>query len=263
LGLTLNQAKVFLALANSGPATAREISGDSKVARETIYCVLPKLLELGLIQKAVTKPSLFWSIPIKEACSSLLKLKTKEVAELRMKSQVFLENFKKEHVNKKPRDYPIETKFIPCRNTLMREIQKIVEVAQETLCCFGSSEKFSQALFGFSEILSQALERGLKVRIVTKNNENTKLVPDNLQRYHENKQQSLEIRYVFNELPVHLAVADKKQVIINTSTKSKLAESPAIWSSNPCIVSLAQNYFDIIWLTSLKEQQICVDGVQN
>jgi sugar-specific transcriptional regulator TrmB len=50
LGLTLCQARVYLALARSGMSTAKTISKVSKVTREDIYRIMPTLQKLGLVE---------------------------------------------------------------------------------------------------------------------------------------------------------------------------------------------------------------------
>ncbi|MCW4047841.1 MAG: hypothetical protein NWE99_09855 [Candidatus Bathyarchaeota archaeon] len=51
LGLTLLQAKTYLALATLGKADVKMISKASNVARQDIYRVMPVLQKLGLGKK--------------------------------------------------------------------------------------------------------------------------------------------------------------------------------------------------------------------
>lgn len=48
LGLTVVQAKIYIANIDTGPATAKQISKVAKVAREDVYRVMPSLQTLGL-----------------------------------------------------------------------------------------------------------------------------------------------------------------------------------------------------------------------
>ena len=63
LGLTLLQAKVYLALVQSGTLKVGTIAQVSKVARPDVYRTLQKLQDLGLIEKIITKPILFRATP--------------------------------------------------------------------------------------------------------------------------------------------------------------------------------------------------------
>jgi len=50
-GLTGNQARVYLAIARLKLATVGQISKVSKVRREDVYRILPKLEKMGLVEK--------------------------------------------------------------------------------------------------------------------------------------------------------------------------------------------------------------------
>ena len=119
--------------------------------------------------------------------------------------------------------------------------------SRETLSCMGSFIKISKAMFFFKEELVQAMDRGVHVRILTEKNEHEKLIPNILVKYIFTSEPLLEVRYALNPLSTHILLVDEKQVIINTNVRSKLAESPAIYSHNPCMVALARNHFDATW----------------
>ena len=50
-GLTHNQAKVYLAIAQLGLASVSQASKASNVRREDVYRIMPKLEKMGLIEK--------------------------------------------------------------------------------------------------------------------------------------------------------------------------------------------------------------------
>jgi sugar-specific transcriptional regulator TrmB len=72
LGLTHNQAKVYVALLSLKNATARSAQKLSNVARQDVYQVLSELGEKGLIEKILAKPEKFRPIPVNEAISILV-----------------------------------------------------------------------------------------------------------------------------------------------------------------------------------------------
>ena len=92
LGLTFNEARVFLALSQLGAATAKAISNSSGLGREVVYQIMPKLLEKGLVEEAVTSPKSFRAVPLKEAYAILLQRKEEENRELYKKA---MEAFKR------------------------------------------------------------------------------------------------------------------------------------------------------------------------
>ncbi|MFB3888399.1 MAG: helix-turn-helix domain-containing protein [Candidatus Bathyarchaeia archaeon] len=50
LGLTMNQARVYLALARLGLTTAKRLSKDAQISRQDVYRVMSELQEIGLLR---------------------------------------------------------------------------------------------------------------------------------------------------------------------------------------------------------------------
>ena len=72
-GLTVKQAKVYLALVSLGTAPVGEISKLSKVRREEVYRILPKLEKMGLIEKTLTIPVKLKATSVDNALSILIR----------------------------------------------------------------------------------------------------------------------------------------------------------------------------------------------
>ncbi|MCZ2856768.1 MAG: hypothetical protein O2U62_06710, partial [Candidatus Bathyarchaeota archaeon] len=62
-GLTGNQAKVYLAAARLRLASVGQISKVSKVRREDVYRILPKLEKMGLVERLLGKPTKIRATP--------------------------------------------------------------------------------------------------------------------------------------------------------------------------------------------------------
>jgi len=89
-GLTINEARVFLALTILGSSSVKEISKFSNVAREAVYRLLPKLQKLGLVEKEIDWPTRFSAITLDDAVTVLLGLRNKETSDLQEKAKVLL-----------------------------------------------------------------------------------------------------------------------------------------------------------------------------
>jgi hypothetical protein len=46
---------------------------------------------------------------------------------------------------------------------------------------------------------------------------------------------------------------DNKETFIFTKPNAELKNSPALWSNDPSIISMAEDYFDILWITAMEE----------
>src|SRR5665647_547671 len=72
LGLTLNQAKVYLAVIKLEKTTVVQVANFSKVRREDVYRILPSLEKMGLVERLLGKPTQIRATPISDALSFLV-----------------------------------------------------------------------------------------------------------------------------------------------------------------------------------------------
>src|SRR4030042_4562628 len=72
LGLSLNQARVYLAVLKLEKTTVGQVAKFSKVRREDVYRVMPSLEKMGLIEKLMGKPTVIRAAPISDALSFLV-----------------------------------------------------------------------------------------------------------------------------------------------------------------------------------------------
>ena len=85
LGLTFSQAKVYLAAAKLGRANANDIWKESGVGRQEVYRILSEILELGLIEKEISRPTQFKSVELSKGLKILLNTRRKEATILNAK----------------------------------------------------------------------------------------------------------------------------------------------------------------------------------
>ncbi|MCW4046987.1 MAG: hypothetical protein NWE99_05420 [Candidatus Bathyarchaeota archaeon] len=246
LGLTLNQSRIYWNLIKLGTANAKEISKAANITRQDVYRVMPTLQKAGLVEKIIAVPTEFKAVPIKLGISLLLKRKTLEYAQLR-KSAKKLSTFSDKHQEK---TIPKESEFIliPEREAILNRIKIANQKARKSLDIITSKERFSRAALEFFDLRMKALKRGVKIRLITEK-------PTNMHASIEKvldveKRVGVEIKYLSMPPPAVVQIIDGEEVLIMTSAKSDMAESPALWSNNPCLLALAQSYFLTMWNSS-------------
>ena len=115
--------------------------------------------------------------------------------------------------------------------------------AQENIDCITSFKKFSQTFLVASEEIIKAANRGVKIRfILDKSSMKTllKILP-------ELDNTSCQIKY-FEELPVSfLAVYDGCEAQMATSPEGHFSQAPMLWSNNPMLLRVFQDYFESLW----------------
>ena len=90
LGLTSNEAKVFLVMSKLGKQPVKTLSQNSGVARESVYKVVKRLKEKGLVEEILTSPKTFRAIPEKDAYALLFQRREQEKKYLWTKMQQIL-----------------------------------------------------------------------------------------------------------------------------------------------------------------------------
>src|SRR4030042_3905546 len=72
LGLSLNQARVYLAILKLEKSTVGQVAKFSKVRREDVYRILPTLEKMGLIERLLGKPTEVRATLISDSLTSLV-----------------------------------------------------------------------------------------------------------------------------------------------------------------------------------------------
>ena len=90
LGLSLNQARVYLAILKLEKTTVGQVAKFSKVRREEVYRILPALEKKGLVERLLGKPTEVRATVISDALAFLVAEEKRKSDErlLRMKSRV-------------------------------------------------------------------------------------------------------------------------------------------------------------------------------
>ncbi len=93
LGLTNCQARIYVALVLNGSCSADVLSKFSKVTRQDIYRILPKLQEIGLARKILDVPVEWEATSLKEGLTLLMDAQKKRYLGLQTQTTELLENF--------------------------------------------------------------------------------------------------------------------------------------------------------------------------
>ncbi len=257
LGLTNTQAKVYLALINSGSSTIETIANLSKVARTDLYRITHELEKKGFVERVLDNPTQFKPIALGECIHTLLQHKNEENRDLHIRSLKMLANFKKQ--NDDDLQERIKSRFIYVASK---------RVPEKILSSLGSSEKsidsllswyrWTRGMHAFLDKMEEACSRGAKFRLLIEKPAE-KAMPPGFMDSCFMKNRLCETRLIPNPPQVVLGIYDKKEVFIIENPLAELSESPALWSNNHSLLSLANDYFDMQWMKATKintQQQV-------
>jgi sugar-specific transcriptional regulator TrmB len=249
LGLTFCQAKVYLALVLNESCTAKTLSRLSKVTRQDIYRIMPKLQTLGLAQKILSIPTEWKAAPIDEGLKILLERKNKQFSELKEKTTKLLGSFRESNKRTEHKEKGSEFIIVPGGETHMRWIMKRLGKVKKNNDVFVTLNIFKYMLFNESKQFKKLLENGVKFRHIIYGIDGTKNEIELDPYLKENP--NFQIKYMLNPPLASIAVFDEKEVVFSNPTRNLLA-NPKLWSNNPYFVALIQEYFETQWKTAQK-----------
>jgi hypothetical protein len=105
--------------------------------------------------------------------------------------------------------------------------------------------------------MKRSWKKKVKWRIILEISENQK----NSQKFidYVKNQPLCEIKYVPNPHSTVTGIYDQKEAFIVENPKVGLSDSPALWTNNPSLISLAKDYFEILWITASKDPKLYID----
>jgi sugar-specific transcriptional regulator TrmB len=250
LGLTLKQARVYMALVGSSPSRISAVSKISKVARPDVYKTLSKLQQIGLVERIIKTPLEYRAVPMIKGILLLLQTKTQQYEKVRSEAKILLSTVKKEKPKKKQIETP-QFVLIPKR-TVIERIKNAIEKAQLSVDAVLSWKRFSQGIVSmFAESMEIALTKNVKIRFVIESPPEVKTSEQLIQLC--GKKPFCRVRFMPHYPEAVFGIYDVKEIFMVTESKTDLPSSPALWSNNPSLIGLAKDYFKILWLTSMEE----------
>jgi sugar-specific transcriptional regulator TrmB len=252
LGLTVLEARIYLALCTYGTLNTKELSKLTKTAQPDTYRVLTKLQKKGLIEKIIKKPAEFKAAPIETSVSSLLQKKKAEYDDLKVKTNQLIHAIKEKPVNKPNETENSQFALIPQSETVVRKIREAIDKSKTSVDIFLSWKRFLDGITtAFAKSAERAWNREVKFRIIVETPEGEVHVEKALQFC--GKSPFCKIRFWAGTPKTVTGIYDKREVFIIIDPEEGLFDSPALWSNNQSLISVVQEYFDKLWLTAMEE----------
>jgi len=252
-GLTGNQARAYVALVQLRVAPVRKIAQLSKIRREEIYRIMPKLERLGLVEKILGKPTKYKPISLEEALSILINYRQEEserkIAELAEKKVSLLKDLEPLE-NKKAAAIEEEegSRFILIldRDKSLRKLISVTDAAEKEIALTADGSDIQYAVSqGYEDALRSAVMRGVKIRILLKIDE----VSEPLLYFAkeiEPFKDIIEVRHL-EQSRLHILVVDNKETSIGTYLNPNTKEVINLWSNNPSFVNAMKYLFEKQW----------------
>jgi sugar-specific transcriptional regulator TrmB len=240
LGMTVLQAKVYIALAELGTSTGGTTAKAAKVASQDVYRILSELQEKGLIEKIIAKPTMYKATPIKEGLSMLLQNKKEEYIETEKQAKTMANNF----YESKNQNILNKSAFVITSEVtlLFKGHEKLADITKNSIEAIIPVKMNKKIFFQNSPFAKRTIRRGVKIRVVTQ-----KVDEESIPRNSKSllKSPLFEIRYLPKDSEQFgMFIFDRQEVTLAMSEKKPM---PSLWTNNPHVVKLAENYFENMW----------------
>ena len=251
LGLTVLQAKVYIALVKSGTSTGRTTAKAAKVASQDVYRILTDLHERGLIEKIISKPNKHRPLPLKEGLQMLFQQRNKQTEELKRAAFEMSKNFLSSNILE-DKNETCDFVMISNKEPFENRLKGMWETAQTSVDLMNEFQEELTEHEKIYELEIKALNKGVKIRdTLIKTQNGTKTSKSFLALL--KRKPEFQARYLHCTLPAKLIIKDNKEVLISTSTKANTLAQPFLWSNNLILIQVIQQWYDIMWEKSSKE----------
>ena len=220
--------------------------------RPDIYRIILKLQECGLAEKIIDSPIRFKAAPMKECIHILLSSKMDEAINVRKKALKLLKKFEESEAKTTVQEEYPQFVLIPKKEVTINRRRKEIEAAQTSIDGLVSVKRLGPTAYTYQEVAKNALERGVKIRVITQKPENENEISEIIKDFEKNP--SFKLRYILNSPLAVVTIYDRKEMLVTTSALADLGESPALWSNNPSLLAIINDFFEIMWITAIENQ---------
>jgi sugar-specific transcriptional regulator TrmB len=244
LGLSVTQAKVYLALAKAGKLTVQEASKLSGVARPHVYQALNKLEDAGLVIRIINNPLRFQAFPLEECVSILLQRRIKKTAKLQKQTMLLKQHFKTTQALGAP-DIQLQFTLIPKRDAVYATANRMLQNVQERIDFLCLTRRMIAWLSNCLPIVEETLSRKVLFRVIMPSADPNTDVWEPIKML--DKYSNFKLKLIPEEPKFGFSVWDGKEILMTTSPVDSSTPATTLWSNNRGLVDLCQEHFCCLW----------------
>jgi sugar-specific transcriptional regulator TrmB len=244
LGLSLNQARVYLAVLKLEKTTVGQVAKFSKVRREEIYRILPALEKMGLIERLLGKPTEIRATFISDALTFLVAEEKRKSDErlLGMKSTV-----KKLSLQEWAQQPPEEESIfilIPDKKAILAKTSGLIGDSRKEVALIADKTRILPVLSRFSDEWKRGIKSGVQIRLILEGDSPDASLKEKVKKLIGGV--SVQVKFHCEPLN-HFIMSDDKEALITTSKESGLGESPSLWTNNSNLIGVLRTGFESDW----------------
>jgi len=244
LGLSLNQARVYLAILQLQKTTAGQIAKFSKVRREDVYRILPTLEKMGLIERLLGKPSKIRATPVSDALTFLVAEEKKKADERLSGMRVAVRRLSLEDWKQPlPEEESIYI-LIAEKKAILAKTSGLIRNSRKEVALIADKERIMLILSQLSDECKQAIKNGAQIRLIFEGDSTDILLKEKVQKLID----GASVHVKFHRKPLnHFIMSDDTEALITGSKKSVIGESPSLWTNNRNLIGVLRTSFEFDW----------------
>jgi len=246
-GFTINQAKVYLSIVQSGRTRVGRISKNTQLHRQDIYKLLPKLEKMGLITKTIDKPFMIEAIPFQKALENVI-LKEREKATQKI---TFLERNLREMVNalQNQPELKEEARFtlLSTDEAIKNKGKSIFKKPRKQFFLVTSPANIVKpGLHYYSDLFRNIADHKAKLRIVLISADSKEAVKQVLDKL-ASKNAIVQVKLLKKTVSKNFQIIDNQEAWVATQQRTELGYPCILWTNDSNVVDVYKEYFKKIW----------------
>lgn len=243
-GLTKTQAKIYITLTALGVASASEIAKLSKIRREEVYRIIPKLERHGIVARKLKVPRKFSAIQPETAIQMLTETKLnamkEEIEKLKQKQTELVPKLKMIELPIKQKNCSIEV--ISQKDSVITKFANMTKNADKKIDVM---VPFQNLLIAFADYPGKTkISKPIKIRIITEKRELDASTKEIMQLSEAN-QNTVELKQI-EKLPYNLLVIDDKEAIWRENQPIN-KNALTFWTDDPTQITILKTSFENLW----------------
>jgi sugar-specific transcriptional regulator TrmB len=244
LGLTLNQAKVYLAILKLQKTTVSRVANFSKVRREDVYRILPSLEKMGLIERLLGKPTEIRATRISDSLTSLVTEEKNRSNERLTDMESKVQKLSLKDWKQKPLGEESIYILIAEKKAILTKTSELINNSKIEVGLIADKTRIAQILANFPDENKHAIKMGAKIRLIFEGESPDILLKEKVQKLIGNT--SVSVKFHLEPLN-HFIMSDDKEALITTSKENGLGESPSLWTNNSNLIGVLRTGFESDW----------------
>jgi sugar-specific transcriptional regulator TrmB len=214
------------------------------VGRQELYRILDELAELGLVEKEISTPTQFSSLPLSKGALVLLSHKRREISELEAKIQRIED---KNRIIEFSESQESEFYILPRKHLMEKRGECSYRNAKKNIEFFSPFRRLESCFSYNLSIYCDPVERGIDMRVITEKVSTRKYEQLKKEAATIFSKKNFNIRFATPFDNVAFSLIDSKEAYFPLDPSKNIFEDQSLWTNNKSLIILARKYFNSVW----------------